>query len=347
MPSLRSRTLSIACSPGSPSAPWSSEAMPLPSSFRRAAFARWASSGARRCSTTRSSPSPAIACCRSTSPSSRSSRSSRSPACRPPPRRRTRASRSRSCLRQPLAEITARPAPDNLRLGCTPAINLFPHTADPISVTELSVEYPVTADARAPHSYEIHSIKSVTSATPGLARGPDLSAVLRLAPWHAARDGRRVLALHSTPVAAQGRRRHRRVPLDGEPRPPAGCARRRGADRPDAVLQSRPAGPSPVRWRERLPDREARRDRGHPLPAQADRHDPAAARAGCTLAPGLAPRAQSLLARRRRGARARRRDAPERGPRGAARDPEALRVHRFPGDAPTHRRSAPACAPGA
>jgi type VI secretion system protein ImpG len=70
-------------------------------------------------------------------------------------------------LRQPLNEITARPAPDNLRLGCTPALNLFPHTADPIKVDQFSVEYPVVPDARAPLSYEVHSIRSVTSAVPG------------------------------------------------------------------------------------------------------------------------------------------------------------------------------------
>jgi type VI secretion system protein ImpG len=70
-------------------------------------------------------------------------------------------------LRHPLNEITARPAVENLRLGCTPALNLFPHTADPIKMDQFSVEYPVVPDARAPLSYEVHSIKSVTSAVPG------------------------------------------------------------------------------------------------------------------------------------------------------------------------------------
>ncbi len=70
-------------------------------------------------------------------------------------------------MREPLQEITVRPAPENLRLGCTPAVNLFSHTADPVAVNELSVEYPVVPDARAPLSYEVHSIASVTSAVPG------------------------------------------------------------------------------------------------------------------------------------------------------------------------------------
>ena len=70
-------------------------------------------------------------------------------------------------LRTPLADVSVRPGPENLRLGCTPAVNLFAHTADPVSVSELSVEYPVVPDTRAPLSYEVHSITSVTSATPG------------------------------------------------------------------------------------------------------------------------------------------------------------------------------------
>jgi type VI secretion system protein ImpG len=70
-------------------------------------------------------------------------------------------------LQTPLAEVTARPAPENLRIGCTPAVNLFQRTADPILVSEFSVEYPVVPDARAPLSYEVHSIASVTSAIPG------------------------------------------------------------------------------------------------------------------------------------------------------------------------------------
>jgi type VI secretion system protein ImpG len=70
-------------------------------------------------------------------------------------------------LKQPLNEINARPGAENLRLGCTPAVNLFAHTADPIKADQLSVEYPVVPDARAPFSYEVHSIQSVTSAVPG------------------------------------------------------------------------------------------------------------------------------------------------------------------------------------
>jgi type VI secretion system protein ImpG len=70
-------------------------------------------------------------------------------------------------LPQPLAEITIRPTAENLRLGCVPVVNLFPHLADPIRLTHLSVEYPVVPDARAPRSYEVHSVASVTSTVAG------------------------------------------------------------------------------------------------------------------------------------------------------------------------------------
>jgi type VI secretion system protein ImpG len=52
------------------------------------------------------------------------------------------------------------------RLGCTPAINLFPHTADPILVEPTRYEYPVTPDARRRESLEVFSIESVVATNP-------------------------------------------------------------------------------------------------------------------------------------------------------------------------------------
>jgi type VI secretion system protein ImpG len=72
-------------------------------------------------------------------------------------------------LPQSFADVTARPAPENLRLFCTPALNLFPHVADPIRVTQTAVEYPLTPDHRATLSYEVHSVRRVTSTVPGSA----------------------------------------------------------------------------------------------------------------------------------------------------------------------------------
>ena len=45
--------------------------------------------------------------------------------------------------------------PENFRLGCTPAVNLFPHQADPIRVTGRVVDYPIVPDSRSPRSYEV------------------------------------------------------------------------------------------------------------------------------------------------------------------------------------------------
>jgi type VI secretion system protein ImpG len=49
----------------------------------------------------------------------------------------------------------------NLLLGCTPVVNLFEQHGEPIRVTHEAVSYPVVADARRAHAYEVHSIDSV------------------------------------------------------------------------------------------------------------------------------------------------------------------------------------------
>ena len=49
----------------------------------------------------------------------------------------------------------------NFKLGCTPAINLFKHAADPIRITHQKTTYPVLADGRRQRGYEIISIDSV------------------------------------------------------------------------------------------------------------------------------------------------------------------------------------------
>jgi type VI secretion system protein ImpG len=53
-----------------------------------------------------------------------------------------------------------------LRPDCTPIINLFNHTAEPIMIDQLRHEYPVVPDVRRRHAYEIFSIESVVSANP-------------------------------------------------------------------------------------------------------------------------------------------------------------------------------------
>lgn len=50
---------------------------------------------------------------------------------------------------------------DNVLLGCTPVVNLFPQRGEPIRVTHRTATYPVVADARRAFAYEVHSIDAV------------------------------------------------------------------------------------------------------------------------------------------------------------------------------------------
>ncbi|OEC34820.1 type VI secretion system protein ImpG [Pseudomonas cuatrocienegasensis] len=51
--------------------------------------------------------------------------------------------------------------PSELRLGCAPAINLFPRTSEPLRPDGTRSEYRLVADAHRENSVEIHSIRSV------------------------------------------------------------------------------------------------------------------------------------------------------------------------------------------
>ncbi len=55
------------------------------------------------------------------------------------------------------------------KLGCTPVMNLFEQTAEPILLTQTKTEYRIVPDVAAPHGTEVYSIDSVTSVDP--ARG--------------------------------------------------------------------------------------------------------------------------------------------------------------------------------
>jgi type VI secretion system protein ImpG len=69
-------------------------------------------------------------------------------------------------------ELEGKLGPENLKLGCTPAVNLFRHQAEPIRLTHLRSEYPVVPDHRAGPAYEVHSIEAVEAfdATSGESR---------------------------------------------------------------------------------------------------------------------------------------------------------------------------------
>ncbi len=52
------------------------------------------------------------------------------------------------------------------KLGCTPVINLFPLTAEPIQLNQQKYEYPVVPDVRRPNATEIFSVDEVASVNP-------------------------------------------------------------------------------------------------------------------------------------------------------------------------------------
>lgn len=54
-------------------------------------------------------------------------------------------------------------SPKTFRLGCTPVINLFPQTAEPLLMDQRKYEYPVIPDVRRPTAAEVFSVDSVTS----------------------------------------------------------------------------------------------------------------------------------------------------------------------------------------
>ena len=54
-------------------------------------------------------------------------------------------------------------APSTFRLGCSPVVNLFQQTAEPILLDQQKYEYPVVPDARRPLAMEIFSIDQVAS----------------------------------------------------------------------------------------------------------------------------------------------------------------------------------------
>ena len=57
-------------------------------------------------------------------------------------------------------------SPRTFRLGCTPVINLFPHTAEPILLSQKKYEYQVVPDVRRPAAMEIFAIEDVASLNP-------------------------------------------------------------------------------------------------------------------------------------------------------------------------------------
>ncbi|MGH7553994.1 MAG: type VI secretion system baseplate subunit TssF [Longimicrobiales bacterium] len=73
---------------------------------------------------------------------------------------------------------------DTLRLGCTPIVNLFPLTSEPVLLTQREQEYLVVPDARRRAATSIYSVDDVVAVSPGAA------APYRFEPFYSFRHGR-------------------------------------------------------------------------------------------------------------------------------------------------------------
>jgi type VI secretion system protein ImpG len=67
--------------------------------------------------------------------------------------------------RQPVEKMTI--SPSNFRLGCTPIVNLFPKTTDPLRLDHHKLEYRLIPDQRRERTTEIYSIEKVLSGMDG------------------------------------------------------------------------------------------------------------------------------------------------------------------------------------
>ncbi len=92
--------------------------------------------------------------------------------------------------------------PQNFLLGCTPIINLFAKTSEPIRIDHRRLEYRLVADQRREKTTEIHSIQAISGSTNPAERSRDFAPFYAFTHemsergqkvfWHA----RRVLSLY-------------------------------------------------------------------------------------------------------------------------------------------------------
>ncbi len=69
------------------------------------------------------------------------------------------------------------PQPENFRLGCTPIVNLFKKTTDPLRLTQKQVEYRITPDSRLERTHEIYCLEEVHGVT-------DKGEMINYAPYY-------------------------------------------------------------------------------------------------------------------------------------------------------------------
>ncbi|MRW94360.1 type VI secretion system baseplate subunit TssF [Duganella sp. FT80W] len=85
----------------------------------------------------------------------------------------------------PVARILRTLGADNLLLGCTPIVNLFPQPATPIRVTHTRSSYPLMADEMPGGASDIYSIDSVQM----VRKTAEGSAVTEFFPYYSLRHG--------------------------------------------------------------------------------------------------------------------------------------------------------------
>src|SRR5690606_31013050 len=49
-------------------------------------------------------------------------------------------------------------------LGCTPIVNLFPQTAEPVAIDHRSAEYRIVPDSRRPRALEVYSVEDIVAS---------------------------------------------------------------------------------------------------------------------------------------------------------------------------------------
>jgi type VI secretion system protein ImpG len=74
---------------------------------------------------------------------------------------------------QPVGALQQAVDAETFRLGCTPVINLFEQTAEPVDVSQLRYEYRIVPDVARSMSTEIYSVDSVSSIDPSTASVTD------------------------------------------------------------------------------------------------------------------------------------------------------------------------------
>ena len=74
---------------------------------------------------------------------------------------------------------------DNIRLGCTPVINLFKQRGDPIRLSHTAADYSVLPDSRRSFAYDVYSIDSVKL----VKQSPNGESVTEFRPFYSLKHG--------------------------------------------------------------------------------------------------------------------------------------------------------------